>query len=391
MPVVQQMVHPRSLNFLNQQKVVMLRDKDGSSWETIAGKVRNLKGEKPTWKTVSNVYSKFNKRKGARQYQYFKCGRTATVFTPAVKKYLVQRLRELRKVCVCTSTTLARDLAAEKGVIASAAGIRKVLNRAGYQWLPRRRKRKYTKEQREKRVTWCEQTLEFSPLQLRQRLSLAMDGVVIQVPPHDPVDRHNFCWHGTTHMYRTRAEGDSEEFDANNNYPQQRVSGECVPLWGGISDNGFALVTVHAARKLDSEQWVAALTAGKLKKALLSLHPNRKRGPWHVLCDNETFLKSRQTLKAYEAQRVVPWYVPALSPDLNPVEKFWAWLRRRLRALDLKDLKEKRRPLTKAEYQARVLSVCRSAKARAVAKSLCRGLLKVCREVVRRKGAASSG
>ena len=128
-----------------------------------------------------------------------------------------------------------------------------------------------------------------------------------------------------------------------------------------------------------------------MTKALRSLWPARKRGPWHVLCDNESFLKSKGTLRAYKATGVVPWHVPARSPDLNPVEKFWSWLRRRLRYLDLQDLQAKRKPLTKAAYRARVLRVCRTTKARSVARKCTRGLLKVCREVVAGRGKASRG
>jgi hypothetical protein len=34
-----------------------------------------------------------------------------------------------------------------------------------------------------------------------------------------------------------------------------------------------------------------------MKRALLSAKPTRKRGPWHVLCDNERFLKAKITLQ----------------------------------------------------------------------------------------------
>ena len=42
------------------------------------------------------------------------------------------------------------------------------------------------------------------------------------------------------------------------------------------------------------------------------------------------------------------------SPDCNPVERFWAWLRKRLRAMDLKDAVAKRLVLGKSVYKARV-------------------------------------
>ena len=79
----------------------------------------------------------------------------------------------------------------------------------------------------------------------------------------------------------------------------------------------------------------------------------------------------------------------ARSPDLNPVEKFWAWLRKELRRLDLRDLQEKRRLLTKAEHQKRVRDVLRTPKAQRVASNCALNLRKVCKKVCENKGAHS--
>ena len=81
--------------------------------------------------------------------------------------------------------------------------------------------------------------------------------------------------------------------------------------------------------------------------------------------------------------------MPPKSPDLNPVEKFWAFLRRRLRMRDLADLKAKRKPLSKTAYKARVRVVCSAAKAQQVAKNCSRSLRKTCLEVIAKHGAAS--
>ena len=85
------------------------------------------------------------------------------------------------------------------------------------------------------------------------------------------------------------------------------------------------------------------------------------------------------------------WHIPARSPDLNPVEKFWAWLRRALRRLDLHDLKRKRVCLSKIKYLARVRAVCKSLRAQRAAAAYAKGLKNVCKEVIKKKGAASRG
>ena len=94
---------------------------------------------------------------------------------------------------------------------------------------------------------------------------------------------------------------------------------------------------------------------------------------------------------AHAKARVELWHIPARSPDLNPVEKFWGWLRKRLREMDLADLKAKRRPVQRTALKARVRSVVAPARAKRVAKNYAFGLRKVCEEVRRKKGAATRG
>ena len=83
------------------------------------------------------------------------------------------------------------------------------------------------------------------------------------------------------------------------------------------------------------------------------------------------------------------WDVPPKSPDLNPVEMFWSWLRKKLRLMDLADLKKKRAPLGKAAYTMRVKGVIKSRKAQTVAKNIAGRFRKSCQQVVDRRGAAA--
>ena len=84
-------------------------------------------------------------------------------------------------------------------------------------------------------------------------------------------------------------------------------------------------------------------------------------------------------------------HIPARSPDLNPVEKYWAWLRRKLRFLDLDDLMKGRPPATKAKLRARVRAICASQRAKTVARNCVVGLRRVCMEVIRKRGQATRG
>ena len=78
------------------------------------------------------------------------------------------------------------------------------------------------------------------------------------------------------------------------------------------------------------------------------------------------FSKRMASTRSKDAQKVNLWHVPPRSPDLNPIEKFWSWLRRELRKRDLADLVAGRLPLGKMAYRKRIVNICRSAKARQV-------------------------
>ena len=65
---------------------------------------------------------------------------------------------------------------------------------------------------------------------------------------------------------------------------------------------------------------------------------------------------------------------------------FAFFFRRRLVALDLRDLKKRKVALGRAAFKLRVQSVCRSQEAQRVAASCALGLKKVCQEVVRLDG-----
>ena len=111
-----------------------------------------------------------------------------------------------------------------------------------------------------------------------------------------------------------------------------------------LQDEGS--IIPHFASLMTADEFVEVIRKGKLTDAIRKLNPIEPDGPWFALCDNEGFLrKAKATKEAVAEQGVSLWHIPPRSPDLNPVEKFWAWLRRELRRLDLKDRSKKKRPL----------------------------------------------
>ena len=162
-----------------------------------------------------------------------------------------------------------------------------------------------------------------------------------------------------------------------------------VPLWGGIGQGGFGIVTWHKQKKLTQEEWVQVRRSGKLVEACRRARPDRTHGPWHILCDNEGFLQGKSAQCLYERLSVHLLHIPPRSPDLNPFEKFWAYLRKRLRAMDLQDVEARRPPVGRAQLKARVACILSSAKSKVVSKNLVRGLKRVCKVVLKKRGAAS--
>ena len=390
MVTITEVVSRRSLDFRNQRKAYLLRHVDHLPWASIAGKVVNLQNQHPSWVTVRTTVRAFNVAKGCRPSHYARSGRKAWKLTPEVRRFVIQRLLRDRVAKVVTSATLQADLAAEMGVALEASTIRKFLQRRGYSWLPRSQKRKYSLPQRRTRVAFAAAALALRPAALRQKLAMSMDGIVLSMPPETDIDRLNYCWGGVTHMWRKAREAKHPRLAADDEFQKQVPLSRALPLWGGISEGGFASVLWHLDRKkTNTKQWAAAVDAGKLTNALRQLNPRNQRGPWHVLCDNETFLRTKASLAAYRRGRVVLWDVPAKSPDLNPVERFWAWLRKKLRQMDLADLRARRAPLTKPQYATRVPRVLQTRKAQSVVKRCAGHFRTSCQKVLDNRGAAA--
>ena len=192
-------------------------------------------------------------------------------------------------------------------------------------------------------------------------------------------------------MWRTSSEAARPELSGEEAMNKQVPASRAVPLWGGIGSGGFGVVLFHENKKLTEKDWVAALRGGKLVAACKSARPDRSHGPWHIIADNESFLKARGSQSEYARLSVHLWHIPPRSPDLNPVEKFWAYLRRRLQQMDLRDLASRRPPVNKTALRARVRQIVSQKKSQNVAKNLVAGLMKTCKAVKKNKGAAVRG
>lgn len=391
MPVISQTVHPHSLDYANQRRAMILRDVKGMAFPDIAKVVKNVSGGHPTARTVANTYQKFSVDKGSRAFKYKKCGRRPWKLTKDNEAFIIRRMIAIRAKGVCTAETLRRELARERHVQVHVSTVQKVLKNHGYKWLPRNQKRKYSKEDMATRLAFAKTIADLTPQQANEKLNLSIDGVVITMPPKKPEERKNYCVGSETHMWRKPCEANMPALAGANPMSKQVPIDRSIPLWGGISPGGMRVIMFHSTKKVSTDEWIATLGAGKLKAALQAVNPKRKRGPWTVVCDNEGFLHARVAKPLYDEQRINLCHIPARSPDLNPIEKFWAWLRKQLVAMDFADLKKGKGAPGKLAYRERVRRLCHSQRAQKVATSIAKSWRKTCLAVVKAKGAGVRG
>jgi len=52
-----------------------------------------------------------------------------------------------------------------------------------------------------------------------------------------------------------------------------------------------------------------------------------------LIMDNATFHRKKKLRELAESAECEVLFLPPYSPDLNPIEKFWAWLKQKLRTI----------------------------------------------------------
>ena len=79
-----------------------------------------------------------------------------------------------------------------------------------------------------------------------------------------------------------------------------------------------------------------------------------------LIADNASFHKTKKTIEIVEKYGHKLIFLPSYSPDLNPIEKFWAALKAKIRMIiddfnTLFDVSDHRGPLRSSLYPASVL------------------------------------
>ena len=389
MVILRNHVHPRGLSLPMQKKVYVRRTVHKETFEKIAPQIKNLKGATPGWQVCRDAFHRMTK--DARKDGYDNCGRGPTI-TPELRRWLVARLKVLRRDTVCTSGVLQRELASKKRVIVEESTVRRHLQEAGYKWLPRAKNKKYSLGERIVRKAFSDWILSFTPAELKRELHMSLDGVVLTIPPQGEIQRENFLKSDDLSVWRKPSERNLPELAGHDRYAKQVPKNRMLPLWGGISWGGFGMVLQHPLRKITAEDWKEAVDDGSFVAALRAANPGKVNGPWKVLCDNESFLRADASAAAHRRCNIQLIKMPPTSPDLNPVEKYWSWIRRRMKAMDLRDLaaRPRRAAVGRMAYKARFLILIKTQTAKKVAGKTMVNLRKVAL-IVSKKGGHASG
>ena len=78
-------------------------------------------------------------------------------------------------------------------------------------------------------------------------------------------------------------------------------------------------------------------------------------------------------------------HILAKSPDLNPVEKFWGWARKKLHKMDLADLRAGRIDPGRIAYKERIKRLLIAANAQQEARNCHGNLRSVAKKIVLKK------
>jgi transposase len=57
-------------------------------------------------------------------------------------------------------------------------------------------------------------------------------------------------------------------------------------------------------------------------------YPNKNKV--HVFCDNAPYYRNKSVRKYLETSKIVLHHLPPYSPNLNPIERLWKWLKERV-------------------------------------------------------------
>jgi len=120
--------------------------------------------------------------------------------------------------------------------------------------------------------------------------------------------------HNVQPTYGWIKKGVRKEIPANSGRERLNLS--------GVVDIVSHGVIVQVDKTLNADATISFFE--KIEKA----YPNK--GKIHVFCDNARYYKNRRVWEYLETSKVVLHFLPPYSPNLNPIERLWKWMKERI-------------------------------------------------------------
>ena len=246
---------------------------------------------------VTQVMKKFEADGGHIDHRQYNSGSHFKV-ARSVKKILVNCITKKPNI---TSPQLV-DQIANKGYHIADRTVRNIRQELGFEKIKPNALPALTNDTQEKRLKYCEERLEdkFSN-------TCFSDESVFQLAPNKQV------------LWYRRGEDDKPHLEKPNRNKK-------IMVWGGISRKGQTPIKIY---RLDEQETVTAESYVDCLREYLFDSMDTKFGinNWRFVQDNARPHVAKHTMEYLDKHKIKLISHPPYSPDLNPIEKVWAWMK----------------------------------------------------------------
>ena len=120
--------------------------------------------------------------------------------------------------------------------------------------------------------------------------------------------------HNVQSAYGWIKKGERKEIPANTGRSRLNLS--------GVIDVLIHKVIIQEDKTLDAESIISFL------KTIEEAYPEKTK--IHLFCDNAKYYRNKAVKKYLETSRIKLHFLPPYSPNLNPIERLWKWMKERI-------------------------------------------------------------
>ena len=79
---------------------------------------------------------------------------------------------------------------------------------------------------------------------------------------------------------------------------------------------------------IQEDKMLNAETTISFFRKIESAYPEKKRV--HIFCDNAGYYKNKAVMECLQTSKIKLHFLPPYSPNLNPIERLWKWMKERV-------------------------------------------------------------